>query len=184
MIKESNLIGLPILSYNFEPLNYVVKEIIYCLVKFRVLALCVGSIDSEKHTQIILFQKIKDITEKGVLIYSTDDIVKTDEIPEFKNIIENYKPVTGYEIYLNNNNNNEIIGVVKDTLIQIKSGKILGFIMSEGLFDDLINGYSFLPISNEINLEEQKIILDNKKELKILPQQGGLKKMLGIDKQN
>ncbi len=178
MIKETDLIGLPILKEDHEPLSYEIKDIIYCFKDFRILGLYLQQINSIKYTKILPYTKIKNITEEGILIYSINDIVDADEIAEIKDAINN-KSVIGYEIY---SNTGEIIGVVKDALLQIRSGKILGFIMSEGLFDDLVNGYSFLPLVERINFYEYRIMLNNEEQLKILPQQGGLKKMLGIDR--
>lgn len=181
MIKESDLIGLPILRSDYEPLNYEIKDIIYSFKDFCILGIYLQQINSAKNTKILPFTKIKNIIEEGILVYSINDIVDIDQIPEIKEAINNNKTVIGYEIY---SDKGEIIGVVKDALLQIRSGKILGFIMSEGLFDDLINGYSFLPLVEGINFDEYKIMLNNKEQLKILPQQGGLKKILGIDREN
>jgi len=181
MIKETNLVRLPILNENYEPLEYEIINIVYSIENYHILGFNLNTLNSEKQKKVLLFKKVKDITEKGILIYSQNDIVNVDELNEMKDMFNNHKPVIGYEIYLNND---QIIGVVKDTLLQISSGRILGFIISEGVFDDLINGYSFLPLDEGIDLDEYKIILKDEEELKILPQVGGLKKMLGIDKEN
>ncbi len=180
MIKESNLVGSLILNEKYEELNYEIKNIIYYVEKFQVLGFYLGEISSEKLIKILPYTKMKNITDRGIIINSIDDMVNIDEISEMEYKLNDYKPIIGYEIY---SNNNEIIGVVKDVLIQIKSGKILGFIMSEGIINDLVNGYSFLPISEDISFDEYKILLKEEIKLKIIPQQGGLKKILGIDKE-
>ncbi len=181
MIKETILTKLPILNKDYEVLNYKVEDIVYCFKEFKVLGLYLQNIDSTKRKKIIPYFKIKNITEEGIIINSLYDIVNIEANLEIKHAIDNYKPMIGYEIY---SEKNEIIGIVRDPLIRIQNGKVLGLIISEGIFDDLINGYSFLPLVKDFNFEEYKIMLTDKEELKILSQQGGLKKILGIYKEN
>lgn len=181
MIKESNLIRLPILNENYEPIEYQVQSPIYSLKDFYVLGLYLEKINSIKNRKILSYKNIKGIREEGIIISSMDDIEDIDDNEEIKETLEKNKPIIGYEIY---SNNDEIVGIVKDVLIQIHGGKILGFILSEGIFDDLINGYSFLPLVEGIDFNEFKIKIDDKEIVNILPQQGGLKKMLGIYREN
>lgn len=181
MIRERDLIGLPILKNNYELSNYEVKDIFYSLENLYIFGLSLQPLNATKNTSFVAYNKIKTITNDGILLWSLNDILDVNQISEIEDITKTYRSLIGYEIY---SHNGDIIGVVKDILIQIKSGKILGLIISEGLIDDLINGYSFLPLLEDIEFDQYKIILKNNKILEILPQQGGLKKMLGIDLKN
>lgn len=178
MIKESKLIGMEVLNKRYSVLNYEIVKIIYCLREFKIIGFCVKNPKSEKWNEFLFFEKIKDITDKGIVISSIEDILNIEVCEDINEILKSYKEIIGYEIYAND----KIFGIVKDVLIQIKSGKILGFIVSEGVFDDLIHGYSFLPIVEDITLEECKILLEE--SVHMIQQEGGFKKILGIDKPN
>lgn len=178
MIKESKLIGMTLLDKRYGALNYEIVQTIYCLREFKIIGFCVKNPKSEKWNEFLFFEKVKDITNEGVVISSVEDILNIEDCEDIHELLKSYKKIIGYEIYANN----KIFGIVKDVLIQIKSGKILGLIVSEGVFDDLIHGYSFLPIIEEIILEECTILLEE--SVHMIQQEGGFKKILGIDKLN
>jgi len=90
MIKESNLMRLPILNENYEPINYQIRKIIYCLKDFCILGFYLEKINSIKNVKVLPFQNIKGITEEGVLINSLHDIAEIDEIPKIKEAIVEY----------------------------------------------------------------------------------------------
>lgn len=181
MIKETDLIKLPILNKEYERVNYDIENVIYSFKNFKLLGLYLQNKNLSKDKKVIPYTKIKNVIEEGVIVSSSSDIIDLESISKIKDAIDNYRPIIGYEIY---SNKSEILGIVKDVLLQIKTGRVIGLIMSEGIFDDLANGYSFLPLVKDFNFEEYKIILKDNENLEILHQQGGLKKMLGIYKEN
>ncbi|MCC5911495.1 MAG: PRC-barrel domain-containing protein [Clostridiaceae bacterium] len=115
---------------------------------------------------------------KGVIASSENDILQPHQVPEIKKVFLKPIKIIGFHIY---DYHGDLIGIIKDTLIQKKTGKIIAFVISEGVFDDLIRGYSILPLVNDINYQGEKITIGDKDIPSILPQGGGLKKLLGID---
>lgn len=53
----------------------------------------------------------------------------------------------------------EFIGYVKDILISKDNGEILGFVISEGLIEDILKGRNFLSFSDIKEIEEDFIII-------------------------
>lgn len=55
--------------------------------------------------------------------------------------------------------NGEYLGYVKDIVINKKDGSIDGFIITEGLFEDLIKGRNYIPLLNNMRIAEEGLYL-------------------------
>ncbi|GFN36017.1 PRC-barrel domain-containing protein [Tepidimicrobium xylanilyticum] len=55
--------------------------------------------------------------------------------------------------------NGEYIGYIKDIVINKKDGTIDGFIITEGLIEDLIKGRNYIPLLKNIQISENGIYL-------------------------
>lgn len=179
MLKGSELIGLSILIDKKIDTNNFVREVIYSKKGFKVLALSLSSREhSYKYDGIILFKKIQAITREGIIISSKNDIVFPYQIPEIEEAYNNPIKIIGFHMY---NHHKDLVGVIKDTVVQKKSGKVLAFIISEGIFNDLLQGYSLLPILHYVDFHEDHVIIGDNELKSMLSQGGGLKKFLGIE---
>lgn len=56
---------------------------------------------------------------------------------------------------------NECIGYVKDVVINKENGVVDGFIITEGLFEDLIKGRNYLPLLDYIEINDNYIYIPN-----------------------
>ncbi|WP_026475811.1 PRC-barrel domain-containing protein [Alkaliphilus transvaalensis] len=182
MIKGSELIGGKIFDSNNHLMDYHVKELVYCLKKLKVLGLIVEKQPKGKGKKVVPYKKIKDIRQQEIVITSHREILSPSQIPEIEVALENPSVMIGFEIY---GMKGELVGIVKDTLIEIKTGKIVALLISEGVLTDIINGYGIIFLSEHINFDKKNIILNhvNMNDM-IYYQYGGLKKMLGIEQEN
>ncbi len=182
MKKGSEFTGVSILNINCELLNYYVCDLIYCTKKLKVLGFLVQKHLKSKEKKVVLYRKIKEINDNGIVVSSSKDILLPKQLPEIESALNSTSKIIGFEIY---GINGDLVGIVKDTVIDAKNGKINGLIISEGVLTDLIKGYSVIPISNKMDFEKENIIIDNNQfQEAILYQQGGLKKMFGIEQEN
>ncbi|MBM7613940.1 PRC-barrel domain-containing protein [Alkaliphilus hydrothermalis] len=182
MKKGSEFIGSPIIKANNELLDFYVQEPIYCTSKSRVLGLLVQQHLKSKEKFVIQYKKIKDFNSNGIVIQHESEILSPHQVPEIEAALNRTTAIIGFEIY---GVSGDLVGVVKDTLIDLKSGKIVDLIISEGVLTDLMQGYSIFPLSNSIDFNQNNIIVDyNQFQNGILYHQGGLKKMLGIEQHN
>lgn len=53
--------------------------------------------------------------------------------------------------------NEECIGYVRDIVINKDNGKIEGFIITEGIFEDLIKGRNYLPLLDDTIIDDKAI---------------------------
>lgn len=58
--------------------------------------------------------------------------------------------------------NGECIGYIKDVVINKDDGSIDGFIITEGLFEDLLKGRNYVPLLKNIRIEEDHIYIPYK----------------------
>lgn len=180
MIKHSELIDLSVVKERKKLAeSYRTNNVIYSRKGFKALGIVIRPEELLPETyRIIPFKKIKDITSEEIAISSDNDILLPYQIPEVYEAFSNPIKIIGFDIY---NHNNNLIGVIKDIILQKSTGKIIAFIISEGIIDDLVEGYSILPVINYINFQEDHILISENQLSTISSQGGGLKKILGIE---
>lgn len=179
MIKGSDFIGLPVFKDHKIETNYYVIGLVISKYPFKLLALYVKSrMESTKIKKVIPYKKIESITSKKVIISSENDIIFPNQITEIEEAHKEAIKIFGFHIY---NHEGELVGIIKDIIIQKNTGKVVAFIISEGVYDDLVQGYSLLPIINFVKIQDDNIIIGENELNSILNQGGGLKKILGIE---
>ncbi|MBZ2173707.1 PRC-barrel domain-containing protein [Schnuerera sp. xch1] len=57
--------------------------------------------------------------------------------------------------------NDECIGFVKDVVLNKKDGTVNGFIITEGLFEDLLKGRNYIPLLDNIDIKKAYIYVPN-----------------------
>ncbi|MGV8146847.1 MAG: PRC-barrel domain-containing protein [Alkaliphilus sp.] len=182
MKKESELRGLAILDKNDNSLNYYVDEMIIRRKELKVVALSLKKTEKSK-VGLLLFKKIKKITGSEIVIQSVNDVVRSAQLPSVEKDFKENKSIIGFDVFTYKK---EVVGVVKDTIINETNGKLVAFCMSGGVFDDLVEGYSIIPLIYtiyRIDFENENIIIEKGIDKPALLQLGGLKNLLGISKE-
>ncbi|NLJ98490.1 MAG: PRC-barrel domain containing protein [Tissierellia bacterium] len=57
--------------------------------------------------------------------------------------------------------NAEIVGFIKDIVINKEDGSIDGFVITEGVFEDLIKGRNYIPFFESTKINEDYIHISN-----------------------
>lgn len=182
IIKGSELLGLELLNKHKQQIGYTVKEIVYTNKGFYIAGLLLESENGKKESlpncKVICYKKILDINN-GIITLNEKSIVTLKQRPDLYHLVENPIKVIGFEIYTNEK---ELVGIVKDTIIEKNNGKMLGLVLSEGLFTDIYKGYSILPLDPKLTLiDNRSVVINSRKLHNIFHYNGGLKKILGID---
>ncbi|QEK12104.1 hypothetical protein FQB35_06790 [Crassaminicella thermophila] len=176
MIKiGKDIVGLPIICLEKENENIEIKDIICCKKSFRVIAFLVDEGGYFHQPKIIYFKNIKSIGEDAVVIQKQECIKSTKEyIGKF------YlrKKLLGLKVITDTG---DYVGNVQDILIEILTGKLLGLILTEGLFDDLVEGRPILPLQDSLYINKNSIIIPKSLNTSTLYNTGGLKKLLPLE---
>ncbi|KAB3537334.1 hypothetical protein F8154_03320 [Alkaliphilus pronyensis] len=184
MVINSELIGLALFNRGDKKLNYYIKGSLYRSKPLKIIGFTLDKkCKGMKDTYFIPFKKITAFATNGVKISSEKDIVQPEQIPDVEAAIEKNLQIIGMEI---KTTEGELIGIVKDTVFDNKSGDVIGYIASEGVLTDLMEGYSYLSIRNcNLDLKCNCLIVNKDfKNVLIHHPLGGLKKILGIDPLN
>ncbi|AOY76997.1 PRC-barrel domain-containing protein [Clostridium formicaceticum] len=179
MIKGSEFIGLPIKRENEKMMDYRVKDLIYTNNGSTLLAFIIKSPKiSNRSTKVVPFKKIKEIQREGLVISSENDIMFSHQVPEIQEALINPIKVIGFHIY---NYHGELFGIIKDTIIEKKRGNVIALVISKGIIDDFVEGYSILPLVSYIEFQQDRIFLGDHELNTLFLEGGGLKKLLGIE---
>ncbi|SCG83258.1 PRC-barrel domain protein [Proteiniborus sp. DW1] len=157
MRKESELIGLPVISKETGKKVASIREIIYSKKKFKVVAFLINEGNIFRDAKIIRFINIDSIGKDALIIENENLVEKSSHFPEIDNLI-NEKKIIEEEILTEGG---ESLGHVKDIIIDVESGRIVGFILTDGLIQDLKEGRNVLPYTTETIFGENSIIISN-----------------------
>ncbi|KNF09888.1 PRC-barrel domain-containing protein [Gottschalkia purinilytica] len=177
MIKQSEIIGLPVLSKNGEKVG-LVREVIYSKKRFRVLGLLISDKSIFKDAEIIKFCSIKSIGKDAVFVEDCKVVEKSSSDIEISSIImSDNKSIIEEEVLTEDG---ESLGHIKDILLDENKGKIMGFILTDGFIDDIKDGRNVLPNDLGITFGEDVLIVNDELKDKFYKYKNEYKKLLEL----
>ena len=181
MVIISTLMDLPIMTEKIET-GYYVGGFIFTKTPMKILGLSVSNREKDKKKWCISLKRVKTCLKEMIIIHHQNDIVQLDQLPIFADAYLAPIPFCDFDIM---DYQGGLVGTVKDTVIDEVSGTIKGFIISQGIIDDLTAGYRILPLIPSIQVEKGRMQLGEiDLDTLLLTQRGGLQKLFGIDQEN
>lgn len=154
--KESELIGLPVISKKDGNKIGTIKEVIYSKKRYRIVGFIISGKNFFKEAKIIRFNNVISIGMDALIVKNETVVEKSSYLTEMNSLI--------YENGLHEKEvlteEGDSLGNVKDILIDENSGKIIGLILTDGLVEDLKEGRNLLPYSMDMVIGENNIIVD------------------------
>lgn len=178
--KYSEVLGLPVICVENGKKVGVVKNIIFCPKKKKLLAFLLECKSYEFNKKIILTEDIVNIGKDAVIIdeeSTLKDLRKTKDSDEFIDKGE----VLGLRVY---SRNGEDMGIVKDVLFDYKNSNIEGVEISDGLLQDIVKGRTILPLIGRVEFGKEVILVDTDAVEEIMETGGGLKNIINDNKDN
>lgn len=172
MKKAKGLLGLPFVLLDSGKEIGDIKDVLFSQEKKRVIGFLIDEGGWFKGAKIILFKDILKIGKDAVIINNKDVIMSSIKIPEVEKILENEYHLFEMKVLDDNGNN---IGHVENIIFDERNGKILSLEVSEGAFEDILNGRLNIPLSENVNFEKEKVILSSG-YIYGISKSGGLKK--------
>lgn len=178
MEKYSEVIGLPVICIENGKKLGVIEDMIFCPKLKQIQALLLERKGYQIRKKVLLMKDIHRMGKDAVVV--KDCTCLTDmKKAEAEKEIKDKGNVLGLRIYTKTG---EDIGVVKDVLFDYQTGTIEGVELSDGLFQDIIQGRNILPLFGKVEFGEENILVDREAVEEILTNGGGLrKKLLGTD---
>jgi uncharacterized protein YrrD len=147
MFRVSDLIDIPILVLR-EGNNhkYTVKSLLIDGFKNKVAAIVCKEGTLKKSFRVLPYEKIISIDTNGIIIHD----VKCIEKIAVKNL-DQYLQLDAIVNSTVKSTNGDLYGVLTDIYINLLSGKIMGYELSEGYIDDIVNGRKLINIADALN---------------------------------
>lgn len=156
MIRYKQLVTLKVVDKETEEPIGKILDVIYSDDYKKITYLVLKNNNLIKNKIPISYEDIGFLNDDQVLYLKNG---KTLEYELEVDIKEEFK-YEDKEIRLENE---ECIGYVKDVLINKENGSIEGFIITEGVFEDLLKGRNYMPLfENTIIKKDSIYIPDNK----------------------
>lgn len=158
MKREKDVISLPIMDKTQGNKVATVRDVIYSRKKFRILGFLVAEGSLFAHRKIIKFKNIESIGNDAIIIKSNRVLEDLHVIPEIEQLLKEKRRIIGEEVLTDNGDS---IGIVYDTVFDENTGKVLGFILTDGIFQDLKEGRNVLPYIKGITFGDNALIVPN-----------------------
>lgn len=152
MIRYKQLITLIVMDkYLKNPIGRI-KDVLYSNDYRRIDYIVINNGNLLKNKVIIDYKSLS-FQENNKIIYNNTDIFNFKMDKYVENTNEGYNLIDK-EI---RNEYGECIGFVKDVVIDKDEGKVEGFIITEGIIEDLLKGRNYIPLLDTIYINEDCI---------------------------
>ncbi|WP_432401100.1 PRC-barrel domain-containing protein [Wukongibacter sp. M2B1] len=178
MLKVSDIIGYKIICSDNKKFKGEVKDAVLDFNDCRLAGIIIDYGSILHQSRVINFNSIYEISRNKVIIRFRKNIQQMKIIDFNDNYVKKNEKILGIEVVGEEEN---LLGFIQDVIFEEKSGNILGFVLTNGIYDDVFNGVEILPINGPIKFENRKIIISRKAKKNILRNVGGLKKLLELE---
>lgn len=178
MKSVKNLIGIKILEIKTGKEIGKVKEVLFSEKKVRILGLLVNQKGIFKEARAIQYKNVDNIGEDVIIIKDKKIIEKLNTLPSLYNSYKEKNDIIGLEVF---SDNGESLGYIDDIVFEEKNGKVMGFILTDGFIQDILEGKNTLPFNTEISIMEDTIIINKKIKDNYEENKDDFKKLLELD---
>ena len=156
MNKISEIIGLPIVNEKKGEKLGSIRDIIYSKNKFKIMAFLLSEGNLFTNPKIITYKNINFIGEDAVVVKDNLVIEDGNNIPNIKELLEKDLKIVGYEVRTDDGEN---LGIIHDIIFDNKTGRLLGFIITNGIYEDIKEGRSILPYLKKFTFGIETLII-------------------------
>ncbi|NLW40638.1 MAG: hypothetical protein GXY96_06905 [Tissierellia bacterium] len=152
MIRHKQLITLDLIEKESGKSIGKIEDVVYSKDGKKIEYIIVKNNNLFRNKLLIPYDKIRFLDRYQVLFLGDIDSYLNQVNIDIKNHLKLIDKVIKLE-------NGEYLGYVKDIVINKKDGSIDGFIITEGLFEDLIKGRNYIPLLNNMRIAEEGLYL-------------------------
>lgn len=152
MIRHKQLITLDLIEKESGKSIGKIEDVVYSKDGKKIEYIIVKNNNLFRNKLLIPYDKIRFLDRYQVLFLGDIDSYLNQVNIYIKNHLKLIDKVIKLE-------NGEYLGYVKDIVINKKDGSIDGFIITEGLFEDLIKGRNYIPLLNNMRIAEEGLYL-------------------------
>ncbi|WP_066504972.1 PRC-barrel domain-containing protein [Abyssisolibacter fermentans] len=177
MKKSSDLIGRFVVDITNGNKVCNIKDIIYSKDFFKLVAFLVDDNSFRNDRKIIRFKDVKEFGDTFVMIDSIYALEKPEKYPKIKAIMAEEYIMAGHEILCEDGIS---MGYIKDVVFDEKMGRIVGFKITDGIIQDLLDGRSFMPYKDGMKFKDKFLIINRQIKEEFEKNKEEYKKLLSI----
>ncbi len=171
LLRYSEVIGKPVLHAGSGAVVGAVKDIVFCPGLKRIKAFLLERKGLKAGSRTVPMENVLHLGKDAVVIDSLEEPASLKGAGQPKEPMGSAR-IKGLKIYTRSGQD---LGVVNDILIDEKTGAIEGVEVSDGLFQDLLQGRSILPLFGKVEFGQENILVDKEAADELISNGGGLK---------
>ncbi|MEJ7654211.1 MAG: PRC-barrel domain-containing protein [Chloroflexia bacterium] len=147
--KGKELTGLPVMTFAEGEQIGKVKDILFDPEQNRVVALLVDEGGWFSSAKVVPWQNVKTVGVDSVIVPDKSAVVKVDDDPYIKRIMENDNILAGTKVMTEDGRD---LGTIGDMLMDDSTGEVVGYEVSGGVFSSTLKGKKFMPAPETISV--------------------------------
>ncbi|HEX2947240.1 MAG TPA: PRC-barrel domain-containing protein [Clostridia bacterium] len=172
--RYSEVLNLPVICADSGKKAGAVKDILFSRKNREVKALLL------EHKGLTLKKRVVFISELlslggGAAIVNSSGCVSDLNPAAYAKAFDDEGSLLGIRVFSKSGGE---IGVIRDVMFDIRTGRIEGLEISDGLFQDVIQGWKLLPLFGKVELGEEFAIVDSEAVNEMEETGGGIKNKL------
>ncbi len=172
--RYSEVLNLPVLCADSGEKAGIVKDIIFSPAGKEVKALLLEQRGLSLKKQVVLLSKLLSLGNDAAIVDGSSCISKMDKTA-YSEAFRDEGSLLGLKVYSKEGGE---LGVVKDVIFDYRTGKIEGFEISDGLFQDVMSGRKLLPLFGKVELGEEFAVVGRESVEEMEGTGGGIRNKL------
>ena len=158
MIRYNELIGLKALNReNGEKIGEII-DIVFSENLNKIVGLVIEDGMLFKDRKMATFENIDCIGKDAIMLISVEDYESKRGKKEYDKYLGKNIALIDKEVL---DESGEFIGYVKDFIINSENGEITGYIITEGIIEDIVKGRRFIPSGRNMDINKENIIISH-----------------------
>lgn len=179
MKKYREVIGMPVLSAQEGKKLGNIKDIIFSVKEKQVKAFVLEKKAYKMASKGFLFEDVKEFGEDAVIVKDYSNIVLLNKLgpskSKYKGRPANKDEICGRKVYTKTGRE---LGIVEDILFDTATGRVEGVEISDGIFEDVMQGRNILPLFGNVEFSEENIMVSREAVEEMVSTGGGIIKRL------
>lgn len=156
IFRINDIIDLPIIEKNSGQRICTAKDVIIDAGENRVYALLCSRGFIDRSMEVIPYERVTGVSQNYITISGRDSMIKLRETRLNHLRYMRYENIVGKLVI---NSREEILGIIRDLLIDADDGRIIAYELSDGYLDDLMRGRKIVQFDKSCNLAEKNMLL-------------------------
>lgn len=172
--RYSEVLNLPVLCADSGKRAGIVKNIIFSLESKEVKALLLEHKGLSMNKRVVFLGELLSLGGDAAIVNSSGCVAEMDRIA-YSEAFRDDGSLLGLKVYSRDGGE---LGVVKDVIFDYRTGKIECFEISDGLFQDVMQGRKLLPLFGKVELGDEFAIVESEAVEEMEETGGGIRNKL------